>query len=335
MSETTIRDLFHSLEVTLHERLRTIEDVIRTTGSSGSSSGAGARAVTSEPIRNNILDAHERRLDAHERRVDTHERRFDFYQQRTDAARDKEEVHELRKEVAELRAELTELRRMCCASGKGGSQLIPNAPLEGIEIVPKREVVIPEVVPAKVLSIENRLLLNTSARKALEAQELGVRSVDDIAVFRDGYGGGGNTVEEAEEVDAEEEEVEEVEEVEEELEEVEEEVDAEEEVEAEEEEVEEEAEEEVADAEDVEEADAEAEEEGLEDSGEEEVEEEAEEEEADADAEVELEEFEYKGSTYYRDGDGNVYMADEDGELMEEPIGTWNEAKQRIVVKKA
>jgi hypothetical protein len=67
-------------------------------------------------------------------------------------------------------------------------------------------------------------------------------------------------------------------------------------------------------------------------------EEDADEEEADADAEeaeVELEEFEYKGSTYYRDGEGNVYMADEDGELMEEPIGTWNEAKQRIVVKKA
>ena len=64
------------------------------------------------------------------------------------------------------------------------------------------------------------------------------------------------------------------------------------------------------------------------------VDEEAEAEEEEEADEVELEEFEYKGSTYYRDGEGNVFMTDEDGELMEEPIGVWNEAKQRIVVKK-
>ena len=63
-----------------------------------------------------------------------------------------------------------------------------------------------------------------------------------------------------------------------------------------------------------------------------EAESEAEEEEGEA---LELEEFEYKGSTYYRDSDNNVYMADEDGDVnVEEPIGVWNEAKQRIVVKK-
>jgi hypothetical protein len=63
------------------------------------------------------------------------------------------------------------------------------------------------------------------------------------------------------------------------------------------------------------------------------VEEEAEAEEAEA--EVELEEFEYKGATYYRDPDNNVFATDDDGELVEEPFGTWNPVKQRIMARKA
>jgi hypothetical protein len=51
-------------------------------------------------------------------------------------------------------------------------------------------------------------------------------------------------------------------------------------------------------------------------------------------AEVELEEFEYKGATYYRDPDNNVFATDDDGELVEEPFGTWNPVKQRIVARK-
>ena len=67
----------------------------------------------------------------------------------------------------------------------------------------------------------------------------------------------------------------------------------------------------------------------------EEVEEEelVEEEEADDEAE-ELEEFEYKGATYYRDGEKNVFMTDEDGELIPTPIGVWSEVKKRIIIKK-
>jgi hypothetical protein len=64
------------------------------------------------------------------------------------------------------------------------------------------------------------------------------------------------------------------------------------------------------------------------------VEEEAEEAE-EAEAEVELEEFEYKGATYYRDPDNNVFATDDDGELVEEPFGTWNPVKQRIMARKA
>jgi flagellar biosynthesis GTPase FlhF len=87
--------------------------------------------------------------------------------------------------------------------------------------------------------------------------------------------------------------------------------------EEEEEEVEEEQEEEVE-----EEAEKEAEEE---EEAEQEEEEEAMEEEV-----VTFESFEYKGETYYKDPDGQVYQADADGDLDETPIGVWNEAKQKI-----
>jgi len=106
--------------------------------------------------------------------------------------------------------------------------------------------------------------------------------------------------------------------------------------EAEEEQEEAEAEEE---QEEVEEAEAEAEEEQEEAEEEqeeaEEEQEEAEEEQEDEEMETEeevitFESFEYKGETYYKDPDGQVYQADADGDLDETPIGVWNEAKQKI-----
>ena len=59
--------------------------------------------------------------------------------------------------------------------------------------------------------------------------------------------------------------------------------------------------------------------------------------EADADAEaeegvaVELEEFEYKGNTYYKDSENLVYCADEDGDLDDTPIGVWSAEKNKIL----
>jgi hypothetical protein len=51
---------------------------------------------------------------------------------------------------------------------------------------------------------------------------------------------------------------------------------------------------------------------------------------------LELDEFDYKGSTYYRDQDKNVYMADENGDIdTENPIGVWSEVKGRIITRKA
>lgn len=61
-----------------------------------------------------------------------------------------------------------------------------------------------------------------------------------------------------------------------------------------------------------------------------EAEEEAQDEEGEAE---ELTEFEYKGATYYRDSENNVFTTDEDGELEQEPFGLWNEVKQRIVAR--
>jgi len=50
---------------------------------------------------------------------------------------------------------------------------------------------------------------------------------------------------------------------------------------------------------------------------------------------LELEPFDYKGSTYYRDQDKNVYMADENGDIdTENPIGVWSEVKGRIITRK-
>ena len=66
-----------------------------------------------------------------------------------------------------------------------------------------------------------------------------------------------------------------------------------------------------------------------------EIEEEEDQEEEDEQG-VEVEPFEYKGSTYYRDQEKNVYMADENGDIdTENPIGVWSEVKGRIITRKA
>ena len=95
-------------------------------------------------------------------------------------------------------------------------------------------------------------------------------------------------------------------------------------------EVEEEEQEEEEAEEDVEEEE-EAEEDVEEEAEEVEEEEEEQEESDDMDEEVvTFEEFEYKGITYYKDSDGQVYQKDADGDLDDTPIGLWNEAKQKL-----
>jgi nucleoid-associated protein YgaU len=186
-------------------------------------------------------------------------------------------LHVMRGEIAGLREALSSPR-----------DILPLHPIDGIEVIPKREVTIPVADSDGALSIADRLLLNKKARRALEAEEMGEVRTDNYPLSQ-----------EAEEAEAEEAEAEEAE----------------------------------AEAEAEEEAEPEAEEE-AEPEAEEEAEPEAEaEEEAEPEAE-ELEEFEYKGATYYRDSDNKVFMTDEDGELVDEPIGTWNPVKNRILIAK-
>ena len=46
---------------------------------------------------------------------------------------------------------------------------------------------------------------------------------------------------------------------------------------------------------------------------------------------VEYKEIEWKGQTYYVDGNLEVYEMDSDGDLIEKPIGQWREATQKMV----
>jgi hypothetical protein len=263
MSESTVRELFRNLERTLHERLQCIEEVLI------------GRAAGGVALTNAVADT-----------------------LRTDITNLGNTVNTLFETVRLLRTEVDELRQQRPAAVGAAAQLLPSRPLEGLELVPKREV----AIPMTELSVADRLLLNKRARKALEAEEMGEKQFEDYPEVEAGAeesvigNEGENDVHlhvtkgtsEAGGSEAGGEEV-------------------------------------------VEEETEEAEEGETEEVVEEETEE-AEEEEGEA---LELEEFEYKGSTYYRDPENNVYMMDEEGELVDEPIGVWSEVKKRIVVRKA
>lgn len=160
--------------------------------------------------------------------------------------------------------------------------MIPSNPLVGIEVITK-EVITKEPLK-KDLILEapdrineaDRLLLNSTARKALEQEEQEEQEEDEQQ-------------EEQDEQDNEEKDEELF--------------------------LEKEQEEQQAQVEEEEEAEAE--------------EAEAEEEEEEG---QEVEEFEYKGATYYRDTEKNVYMLNEEGALTQ--IGVWSDVKARIIVKK-
>ena len=158
-----------------------------------------------------------------------------------------QKIYALETTVQQMNTEMASLREKI-----EKNDILPLRPIDGIEVIPKREVVLE--TDEKPLSFADRLLLNKKARKALEAEEMGETYKEEEQPM--------DVVEPEAEAEAE--------------------------AEAEEEEEEEEAE--------------------------------------------ELEEFDYKGSTYYRDSENNVFMTDEEGELVDQPIGTWNAAKQRIVM---
>ena len=94
---------------------------------------------------------------------------------------------------------------------------------------------------------------------------------------------------------------------------------------------------EVEEEEEKEEEQVEEKEEGQveEEQEEEQVEEQEEEQEQEEEEEEEaLIEFEYKGMVLYRDGENKVYQIDDEGELVDTPIGIWNDVKQKVIAIK-
>lgn len=229
MSENTIKELFRNLERTVSDRLKVIDDLLRTyEGRPAPTSGPTAPW---QPPASGALGpvVRESKPSGPE----------------PWAVALLERISSLEAEVRSLRSDLDSTR----------GPLIPQYPMNGLEVVPKKEVVLTETGP-EPLSVADRLLLNTSALKALEQEE-------EESVQPEEY----------------------------------------------------------------------AEEEQEEEYAEEQEQEQEEQEQEQEDAE-ELEEFEYKGSTYYRDADKNVFMADDEGELITTPVGVWSEVKKRIITKK-
>ena len=89
---------------------------------------------------------------------------------------------------------------------------------------------------------------------------------------------------------------------------------------------------ETEDAEQPDEADAEQQEQDAEQQeAEEDAEQQEQEDEAEEEQSLELTEFEYKGVTYFRDPENQVYQVDTDGDLDDTPIGLWSEEKQKVL----
>ncbi len=237
MASSLVHELIRGLENTIHERLAMIEEVVQRRQQPISVGG---------PVGPTGCEPPGWMQRAQDEKYTAMQRAHQFLLQRIDT---------LEEDVSRLRAQLAER----CVPPPPMS-LIPSQPLVGIEVIPKKEVIISEQTPEPI-NHADRLLMNTSARMALEEEEAG----DE---------------EEVEETDGGEETV-------------------------------------------VEEAEAEAEEEeefeGQLDAADEE------------DGET-LEEFEYKGATYYRDSDNIVYMTDADGAPY--AVGVWSSVKARIIMKK-
>ena len=84
-------------------------------------------------------------------------------------------------------------------------------------------------------------------------------------------------------------------------------------------------------AEDAEEQQDEGEEQQDEDAEEQQDEDAEGEEQQEEEQALELTEFEYKGVTYFRDPENQVYQVDSDGDLDDTPIGLWSEEKQKVL----
>jgi hypothetical protein len=144
MSENTIKELFRNLERTVSDRLKVIDDLLRAyEGRPAPNSGPTApwqfpaSGALGPVVRESKPSGPEPWAVALLERISSLEA----------------EVHSLRSDLDNTRG-----------------PLIPQYPMNGLEVVPKKEVVLTETGP-EPLSVADRLLLNTSALKALEQEE--------------------------------------------------------------------------------------------------------------------------------------------------------------------
>lgn len=133
MSDTTLQHLFRSLEHTIRERLDGIQEVIRM-----------MQRTPGEPQQSTEYSGLLKRVQILEGRNQVLESTVNY-----------------------MKGEFIALRE----KNSSQNEVLPLHPIAGIEVIPKREVVIPD--EAEPLSVADRLLLNKKARKALEAEEMG------------------------------------------------------------------------------------------------------------------------------------------------------------------
>ena len=145
MSENTIKELFRNLERTVSDRLKVIDDLLRTY-EGRPAPNSGPTAPWQPPAYSGALGpvVRESKPSGPE----------------PWALALLERISSLEAEVRSLRTDLDNTR----------GPLIPQYPMNGLEVVPKKEVVLTETGP-EPLSVADRLLLNTSALKALEQEE--------------------------------------------------------------------------------------------------------------------------------------------------------------------
>ena len=138
MSDTTLQHLFRSLEHTIRERIDGIQEVIQMVRKP-------AEPLRQEPLRQDMS------YNSLLQRIQTLEISNQTLLSIT---------NQLNSEVKSLREGIS-----------SRNEVLPLHPIDGIEVIPKREVVIQD--GAEPLSYADRLLLNRRARKALEAEEMG------------------------------------------------------------------------------------------------------------------------------------------------------------------
>jgi hypothetical protein len=148
MSASTIHELFVGLERTIHERLQMIEELVQR----GLVNSARPYTTPVAPTGPYVFGGGPNTAGP--------------------TGAEPWAMAVVLKRIAELEKQVADLSAV-------NTPLIPRNPLEGIEVIPKKEVVLTETGP-EPLSVADRLLLNSSALKALEKEEEEEEVVEEV-----------------------------------------------------------------------------------------------------------------------------------------------------------